>query len=71
MKRITMAALIVLAATSRVASDGISNRAQIGDLGGSLIGSVGSASVPTIPCTQTGLVFTASCNAILFVVVFN
>jgi hypothetical protein len=66
-------ALALVAISGVSVADGIYNRGtqSVGSMGGDGVNTPGAASVPTIPCTQTGLVFTASCNAILFVVVFN
>ena len=66
-------ALALVAISGVSVADGIYNRGMqsVGNMGGEGVNIPGAAPVVTIPCSQTGLIFTSSCNAILFVVVFN
>jgi hypothetical protein len=71
---------LAIALLTVVQSDAQSSRGGIGikqQSGGNMVGGDGAFNVTSgggsvvIPCSQTGLIFTSACNAILYVVVLN
>lgn len=72
--KLALAALLL--GVSAAQGDGISN-SMTPQLGGGIgtgfdggISSTAAVAAPVTPCSQTGLIFTSSCNAILYVVLF-
>ncbi len=72
--KVAIAALLLSGSGALAAGLSGSMTPQIGgNLGSGFDGGLSGqaqVSTPTIPCSQTGLIFTSGCNAILYVVLY-